>query len=127
MNILQPSCQRRKPNRIARPAGRLLDTLGTLVQSYEHRYDIGMHRQSIKPGPRRRRNMAGTLQDGEALITGGGPSGGGGIAQAFAGEGARVVITGRDEARLQRAAETLQALGAQVLVAVSDARRRADA
>jgi NAD(P)-dependent dehydrogenase (short-subunit alcohol dehydrogenase family) len=71
--------------------------------------------------------MAGTLQDRVALITGGGQGVGLGIAQAFAREGARVVITGRDEARLQRAAETLQALGAQVLVAVSDARRRADA
>src|SRR5205823_5934664 len=48
------------------------------------------------------------LQNKTALITGGGSGIGLAVARGFLDEGARVVITGRDEAKLSRAAETLK-------------------
>jgi NADP-dependent 3-hydroxy acid dehydrogenase YdfG len=47
------------------------------------------------------------LQGKTALVTGGGSGIGLAVARAFLGEGARVAITGRDEAKLRRAAEEL--------------------
>ncbi len=52
-----------------------------------------------------------------ALVTGGGSGIGLAVARALLNEGARVAITGRDEAKLQRAAEGLQ--GADRLLAVT--------
>lgn len=64
------------------------------------------------------------LQDLVALVTGAGQGVGLGIAQALAAAGARLAITGRDEAKLRQAA---QAIGGEVLVLAADSRRRADA
>lgn len=49
------------------------------------------------------------LQDKTALVTGGGSGIGLATAQALLDEGARVAISGRDESKLRRAAETLAA------------------
>jgi len=62
-----------------------------------------------------------------ALITGAGQGLGLGIAQAFADEGALLAITGRREAVLKSAAESLIGRGAKVITVVADSRRRADA
>jgi NAD(P)-dependent dehydrogenase (short-subunit alcohol dehydrogenase family) len=51
----------------------------------------------------------GKLSDRTALVTGGGSGIGLAVARAFLDEGARVVITGRDEAKLRRAADALAA------------------
>src|SRR5713101_9801825 len=50
-------------------------------------------------------NLAGKI----CLVTGGGSGIGLAVARAFLDEGARVAITGRQEARLRQAAESLQA------------------
>lgn len=62
-----------------------------------------------------------------AIITGAGQGVGLGIAQAFADAGAALTITGREAGKLQTAAESLRARGAQVLAYPADARKRADA
>lgn len=67
------------------------------------------------------------LQDKVAIVTGAGQGVGLGIAQAFAKEGARLVITGRDPDKLERAATDLRARGAEVLIVAGDTRHRADA
>jgi NAD(P)-dependent dehydrogenase (short-subunit alcohol dehydrogenase family) len=69
----------------------------------------------------------GKLAGKVALITGAGQGVGLGIAQALAGEGAAVVITGRDEARLERAAESITARGGRVARFAGDAALRANA
>jgi NAD(P)-dependent dehydrogenase (short-subunit alcohol dehydrogenase family) len=50
---------------------------------------------------------ANLLKDKTVLVTGGGSGIGLAVARAFLGEGARVAITGRDGAKLRRAAESL--------------------
>lgn len=69
----------------------------------------------------------GSLTGKVAIITGAGQGIGLGIAQAYAKEGAQLVITGRDAAKLEVAAAALRDLGAAVLVVAGDARRRSDA
>jgi NAD(P)-dependent dehydrogenase (short-subunit alcohol dehydrogenase family) len=65
--------------------------------------------------------MSGKLAGKAAVITGAGQGIGLGIARAFAAAGADLVITGRDEAKLGRAAEELRALGAKVAICAGDA------
>src|SRR5205085_9358001 len=60
-----------------------------------------------------------------ALITGGGSGIGLAVARAFLDEGARVAITGRDEAKLRRAAGELAA-GDRLLPRAADVSRPAD-
>ena len=61
------------------------------------------------------------LNGNVAIITGGGKGIGYGIAQAFAQEGANLVITGRTESRLVAAKEKLEAeYGIEVLPIVAD-------
>lgn len=55
------------------------------------------------------------LKDKVALITGGTAGLGRGIALAFAREGARVAISGRNEERLQKVVQEIEALGAEAL------------
>lgn len=64
------------------------------------------------------------FQDKTVLVTGGNSGIGLAAAQAFAAEGARVVITGRDAATLEQARATL---GANAVALVSDAGRVGDA
>jgi NAD(P)-dependent dehydrogenase (short-subunit alcohol dehydrogenase family) len=71
--------------------------------------------------------MSNLLSGKVAIITGAGQGVGLGIAQAYAREGARLVITGRDATKLEKAAAALRALGAEVVIAAGDARKRADA
>ena len=61
------------------------------------------------------------LEGKVAIVTGGGKGIGFGIAKAFANEGANLVLTGRVEARLQEAKETLEKeYGIKVLPVVAD-------
>jgi NAD(P)-dependent dehydrogenase (short-subunit alcohol dehydrogenase family) len=69
----------------------------------------------------------GRLTGKVALITGAGQGVGLGIARAFAREGANLVITGRDEAKLKAVAPDLEALGARVVIRAGDAGVRANA
>jgi len=62
-----------------------------------------------------------------AVITGGGQGVGLGIAQAFASEGASLVLTGRHLDKLRGVVPELQLRGAKVEVCAADARSRADA
>jgi NAD(P)-dependent dehydrogenase (short-subunit alcohol dehydrogenase family) len=59
-----------------------------------------------------------------AIITGAGQGIGFGIAQAFAREGAHLVLTGRDSAKLERAAKSVREQGVEVLVIPGDVRKR---
>ena len=61
------------------------------------------------------------LEDTRAVIYGGGGSIGGAVARAFAREGARVFLTGRTEATLERVAEQIRAEGGAVETAEVDA------
>jgi 3-oxoacyl-[acyl-carrier protein] reductase len=63
----------------------------------------------------KREGMAMKLKDKVALITGGTAGLGRGIALAFAREGARVAISGRNEERLQKVVQEIEALGAEAL------------
>jgi len=67
------------------------------------------------------------LEGKVALITGAGQGVGLGIAQAFASEGASVVITGRDAARLNGAIPQIEARGGKALACPGDAARRENA
>lgn len=67
---------------------------------------------------------AKTLEGKVALITGAGQGIGLGIAKAFAAAGARLAITGRDAAKIEKAAADLAGLGAEVLTLPGDAARR---
>ena len=62
-----------------------------------------------------------------AIITGAGQGVGLGIARMFAAEGAGLIITGRNEVKLEKAAEELRALGAQVNICPGDAAQRESA
>ncbi|MCS5696084.1 SDR family NAD(P)-dependent oxidoreductase [Desulfofundulus thermocisternus] len=55
------------------------------------------------------------LKDKVALVTGGTAGLGRGIALAFAREGAKVAISGRNEERLQKVVQEIEALGAEAL------------
>jgi NAD(P)-dependent dehydrogenase (short-subunit alcohol dehydrogenase family) len=59
-----------------------------------------------------------------AIITGAGQGVGLGVAQAYADEGAALVISGRDANKLQTAAAGLTARGAKVLTIPGDVRKR---
>lgn len=67
------------------------------------------------------------LQGQVAIVTGGGQGVGFGIAQALADAGASIVINGRDEQKLTRAATDLRVRGVEALTVMADARKREDA
>jgi NAD(P)-dependent dehydrogenase (short-subunit alcohol dehydrogenase family) len=69
----------------------------------------------------------GRLAGKVALITGAGQGVGFGIAQAFAAEGASLVLTGRDVQRLKDAVVQIEASGARALSCPGDAARRENA
>jgi len=62
-----------------------------------------------------------------ALVTGGSRGIGAAIAALLAEDGAAVVVSGRDAARLERAAKELQATGATAVAVVADVASREDA
>jgi NAD(P)-dependent dehydrogenase (short-subunit alcohol dehydrogenase family) len=66
----------------------------------------------------------GKLQDMVAIVTGGGQGLGFGMAHALADEGAKVVITGRVQEKLDAKAAQLRAQGAEVLALEGDVRFR---
>jgi NAD(P)-dependent dehydrogenase (short-subunit alcohol dehydrogenase family) len=61
------------------------------------------------------------LESKNAVIYGAGGTIGGGVARAFAREGARVFLTGRTEAKLEALADEIRTAGRQAEVAVVDA------
>jgi 3-oxoacyl-[acyl-carrier protein] reductase len=61
------------------------------------------------------------------LVTGGTRGIGLAVARSLADDGASVVVSGRDPARLESAAKDLEALGASALAVVADAAKREDA
>ena len=61
-----------------------------------------------------------------AIVTGGGRGIGLAIARALADDGASVVVSGRDAARLDAAVKELEALGGATLAIAADAAKRAD-
>ena len=67
------------------------------------------------------------LEGKVALITGAARGIGRSIAAAFAGEGARAIVTGRDMERLTRAADEIRAGGGEAEVFVLDVTRQDDA
>ena len=69
----------------------------------------------------------GKLQDRVALVTGGGQGLGYDMARAFADAGAKVVLTGRVQEKLDAKAAMLRGQGAEVLVIAGDVRFRATA
>ena len=72
--------------------------------------------------------MSGAALDGRvAIVTGGGRGIGAAIAALLAEDGAAVVVSGRDAARLERTARELEAQGRAVLSVVADAAKREDA
>jgi NAD(P)-dependent dehydrogenase (short-subunit alcohol dehydrogenase family) len=66
-------------------------------------------------------DMVGLLEGKTAIIYGGGGGIGGGVAGAFAREGARVFLAGRSRDTLEAAAEDITAAGGSAEVAVLDA------
>ncbi|KHK89183.1 SDR family NAD(P)-dependent oxidoreductase [Novosphingobium malaysiense] len=69
----------------------------------------------------------GKLKGKVAIITGGGQGVGLGIAQAFADQGASLVLTGRSRDKLERVVPDLEARGGKVAVNAADVRSREDA
>lgn len=69
----------------------------------------------------------GKLTGKVALITGGGQGVGLGIATAYAKAGASIMLSGRDGAKLEKAAASLEMAGGQVATVVADVVKRADA
>jgi NAD(P)-dependent dehydrogenase (short-subunit alcohol dehydrogenase family) len=69
----------------------------------------------------------GKLAGKVALITGAGQGVGLGIAQAFASQGASVVITGRDAQRLEHAVPLIEQRGGKALACPGDASKRENA
>src|SRR4051812_16220129 len=68
----------------------------------------------------------GRLQDRTAVVTGGGSGIGAGIAAAFAREGCRVIITGRNEAKLHALAKSVSGPAAPIQFRTLDVAARAD-
>ncbi|WP_313808799.1 SDR family NAD(P)-dependent oxidoreductase [Sphingobium sp.] len=71
--------------------------------------------------------MTGRLTGKVAIVTGGGQGVGNGIAQVFAREGARVLITGRTPDKLEAAVAELKAAGGEAAWIAGTAGVRADA
>src|SRR3546814_2016431 len=65
-------------------------------------------------------HMFTSVADHSVIVTGGSKGIGRGIAQVFADAGAKVLITGRDEASLRAAAEGLGARASYVVTDVTD-------
>jgi len=71
--------------------------------------------------------MTGRLNGKVAIVTGGGQGVGLGIAQVFAREGAKLLITGRTPDKLEKAAAELRAMGGEAAWIAGTAGLRADA
>jgi len=71
--------------------------------------------------------MTGRLNGKVAIVTGGGQGVGLGIAQVFAREGAKLLITGRTPDKLEKAAAELRAMGGEAAWIAGTAGVRADA
>ncbi|MEK7364850.1 MAG: SDR family NAD(P)-dependent oxidoreductase, partial [candidate division NC10 bacterium] len=70
--------------------------------------------------------MAKGLEGRVAIITGGSRGIGRAVAQCLAEDGASVVVSGLDPARLEAATKELEGFGAPVLGVVADVARRED-
>jgi NAD(P)-dependent dehydrogenase (short-subunit alcohol dehydrogenase family) len=71
--------------------------------------------------------MMGPLTGKVAIVTGGGQGVGLGIAAAFARAGASLILSGRDVAKLEQSAASLELIGGTVSVIAADVAVRADA